>query len=48
MTIDIKELNAFIVRAKASTYVGDGEHVTALLARITRLALHGCRVGLSR
>jgi len=28
MTIDIKELNAFIVRAKASTYVGDGEHVT--------------------
>jgi uncharacterized protein DUF5680 len=26
--IDIAELNAFIVRAKASTYVGDGEHIT--------------------
>jgi Domain of unknown function (DUF5680) len=28
MTIDISELNAFIVSAKAATYVGDGEHVT--------------------
>lgn len=28
MTIDIHELNAFIVRAKAATYVGDGEQVT--------------------
>lgn len=27
MTIDIDELNNFIVRAKAATYVGDGEHV---------------------
>jgi len=27
MPIDIDELNAFIVRAKAATYVGDGEHV---------------------
>jgi hypothetical protein len=27
--MDIKELNAFIVRAKAATYVGDGEHVSA-------------------
>lgn len=27
MTIDINELNNFIVRAKAATYVGDGEHV---------------------
>lgn len=26
MTIDLKELNAFIVRAKAATYVGDGQH----------------------
>ena len=26
MTIDINELNAFIVRAKAATYVGNGEH----------------------
>ena len=26
MPIDIDELNAFIVRAKAATYVGDGEH----------------------
>ena len=24
--MDIQELNAFIVRAKAATYVGDGEH----------------------
>ena len=29
MTVDIEKLNAFIVRAKASTYVGDGEHVTS-------------------
>lgn len=28
MTIDIDELAAFIVRAKAATYVGDGQHVT--------------------
>jgi len=27
MGFDIEELNAFIVRAKAATYVGDGEHV---------------------
>jgi len=27
MTIDIHELNSFIVRAKAATYVGSGEHV---------------------
>lgn len=26
--MDIHELNAFIVRAKAATYVGDGEHVS--------------------
>lgn len=26
MTIDIQALHAFIVRAKAATYVGDGEH----------------------
>ena len=26
MTIDLQELNAFIVRAKAATYVGDGQH----------------------
>ena len=26
--MDIQELNAFIVRAKAATYVGDGEQVT--------------------
>ncbi len=28
MAIDIQELNNFIVRAKAATYVGDGEHVS--------------------
>jgi len=28
MRLDLDELNAFIVRAKAATYVGDGEHVT--------------------
>jgi hypothetical protein len=28
MTIDIHELNGFIVRAKAATYVGSGEHIT--------------------
>jgi hypothetical protein len=28
MTVDIPALNAFIVRAKAATYVGDGEQVT--------------------
>ena len=28
MTVDIDALNAFVVRAKAATYVGDGEHVT--------------------
>ena len=33
MTIDINELDAFIVKAKSSTYVGDGEHTTS------------CRVG---
>jgi hypothetical protein len=27
MGFDLEELNAFIVRAKAATYVGDGEHV---------------------
>ena len=27
MSIDLEELNAFIVRAKAATYVGDGQHV---------------------
>jgi hypothetical protein len=27
MSINIDELNAFIVRAKAATYVGSGEHV---------------------
>jgi hypothetical protein len=26
MTFDLEGLNAFIVRAKAATYVGDGEH----------------------
>ena len=38
MTVDIEKLNAFIVRAKASTYVGDGEHVTSC-----RLASHDLR-----
>ena len=33
MTVDVSELNTFIVRAKAATYVGDGEHVSS------------CRVG---
>ena len=28
MDVDIDQLNAFIVRAKAATYVGDGEQVT--------------------
>jgi len=28
MSIDLDELAAFIVRAKAATYVGDGEHTT--------------------
>lgn len=28
MAIDLNELNTFIVRAKAATYVGDGEHIT--------------------
>jgi uncharacterized protein DUF5680 len=28
MTVDISALNTFIVRAKAATYVGDGERVT--------------------
>ncbi len=28
MTLDINALHAFIVRAKAATYVGDGEHAT--------------------
>jgi hypothetical protein len=27
MPVNIDELNAFIVRAKAATYVGDGEHI---------------------
>ena len=27
MTVDVNELNTFIVRAKAATYVGSGEHV---------------------
>ena len=29
MTLDLQGLNAFIVRAKAATYVGDGQHVTS-------------------
>ena len=29
MAIDLHELNAFIVRAKAATYVGGGEHTNA-------------------
>ena len=28
MTVDITALTAFIVRAKAGTYVGDGEHTS--------------------
>ena len=28
MTFELSALTAFIVRAKAATYVGDGEHVT--------------------
>jgi len=28
VTIDVNVLNTFIVRAKATTYVGDGEHVS--------------------
>lgn len=28
MAVDLHELNAFIVRAKAATYVGDGQHIT--------------------
>ncbi len=28
MTVDINELNTFIVHAKAATYVGNGEHAT--------------------
>ena len=38
MTVDINELNAFIVRAKAATYVGDGEHTTPC-----RVASHDLR-----
>ncbi len=37
-SIDITELNAFIVRAKADTYVGNGEHSTA-----SRLGSHDLR-----
>jgi len=28
MAVDLHELNAFIVRAKAATYVGDGQQIT--------------------
>jgi hypothetical protein len=28
MEVDLHQLNAFIVRAKAATYVGDGQHIT--------------------
>ena len=38
MTIDLDELAAFIVRAKAATYVGNGEHTTP-----SRLASHDLR-----
>ncbi len=38
MVIDISELNSFIVRAKARTYVGGGEHVTS-----SRLGSHDLR-----
>ena len=38
MSIDLDELAAFIVRAKAATYVGDGEHATP-----SRLASHDLR-----
>jgi hypothetical protein len=38
MTIDIDELAAFIVRAKAATYVGNGEH-----AEPSRLGSHDLR-----
>lgn len=38
MTIDITELNTFIVRAKSATYVGDGEHTTP-----SRLGSHDLR-----
>src|SRR5512138_844411 len=27
MSVNLKELHAFIVRAKAATYVGDGDHI---------------------
>lgn len=40
MTIDINELRTFIVRAKAATYVGDGEHAAAC-----RLGSHDLRFG---
>ncbi|RPJ23274.1 MAG: hypothetical protein EHM33_21425 [Chloroflexi bacterium] len=38
MAIDIHALNDFIVRAKAGTYVGDGEHATP-----SRLGSHDLR-----
>jgi hypothetical protein len=38
MSIDIDELNAFIVRTKAATYVGGGEH-----AEPSRLGSHDLR-----
>jgi hypothetical protein len=38
MQTDITELNAFIVRAKAETYVGSGEHSTS-----SRLGSHDLR-----
>src|SRR5512138_3093761 len=38
MAMDIDALHAFIVRAKAATYVGDGEHVAAC-----RLGSHDLR-----
>ena len=38
MDFDLNELSTFIVRAKAATYVGDGEHVTPC-----RLGAHDLR-----
>ena len=38
MSVDLKELSAFIVRAKAATYVGDGQH-----AEPCRLGSHDLR-----
>jgi hypothetical protein len=38
MSMNMNELEAFIVRAKAATYVGDGEHVTS--CRVSSHDLH--------